>query len=55
MTQSISPNKGWRVTFAGIGINLALGVLYTMSGCRKRDYPQNIFYQQPWWHLNHLQ
>ncbi len=39
---------------------MALGVnllnphlsLYTMSGCRKRDYPQNIFYQQPWWPLN---
>ncbi len=26
--------------------------LYTMSGCRKRDYPQNIFYQQSWWTLN---
>jgi hypothetical protein len=42
------------------GAQLALGVnllnphlsLYTMSGCRKRDYPQNIFYQQPWWPLN---
>ncbi len=42
---------------------LALGVnllnphlsLYTMTGCRKRDYPQNIFYQQPWWpHNRHL-
>ncbi len=31
MTQSISPKKGWRVTFAGTGINLALGVLYTWS------------------------
>lgn len=31
MTHS-SPNKnGWRVTFAGTGINLALGVLYTWS------------------------
>lgn len=28
--------------------------LYTMAGCRKRDFPQNIFYQQPWWELNHL-
>lgn len=26
--------------------------LYSMSGCRKRDYPQNIFYQQEWWPLN---
>ena len=28
--------------------------LYTMTGCRKRDYPQNIFYQQPFWPLNRL-
>jgi hypothetical protein len=26
--------------------------LYTMSGCRKRDYPPNLFYQQPWWGVN---
>ncbi len=26
--------------------------LYTMSGCRKRDFPPNIFYQQPWWSAN---
>jgi nitrate/nitrite transporter NarK len=31
MTHSDSLNKGWRVTFAGTGINLALGVLYTWS------------------------
>jgi len=30
MTQS-GKNKGWRVTFSGIGINLALGILYTWS------------------------
>lgn len=24
-------NPGWKVTFAGTGINLALGVLYTWS------------------------
>ena len=24
-------NRGWTVTFAGLGINLALGVLYTWS------------------------
>jgi MFS transporter, OFA family, oxalate/formate antiporter len=31
--QSLSPNTnyGWRVTFAGMGINLALGILYTWS------------------------
>ncbi len=26
--------------------------LYTMAGCRKRDYPQNMFYQQSWWGRN---
>jgi MFS family permease len=30
MAQAIK-NKGWMVTFAGIGINLALGILYTWS------------------------
>ena len=24
-------NRGWQVTFAGTGINLALGILYTWS------------------------
>jgi len=28
--------------------------LYTMRGLRKRDYPPNIFYQQPWWKYNRL-
>ena len=28
-------NLGWRVTFAGLGINLALGILYTWSVLRK--------------------
>ncbi|MEM3693943.1 MAG: glycosyl hydrolase [Candidatus Bathyarchaeia archaeon] len=28
--------------------------LYTMRGRRKRDYPPNIFYQQPWWPYNHI-
>ena len=26
-----STNKGWQVTMAGLGINLALGVLYAWS------------------------
>src|SRR3974377_1654991 len=30
MSQS-SANKGWQVTMAGLGINLALGVLYAWS------------------------
>ena len=42
------------------GQQMALGVnllnphlsLYTMAGVRKRDYPQNLFYQQPWWPRN---
>ena len=28
--------------------------LFTMRGCRKRDYPPNLFYQQPWWPLNRV-
>ncbi|MCK5734505.1 MAG: hypothetical protein KAI38_09980, partial [Candidatus Latescibacteria bacterium] len=29
--------------------------LYTMRGARKRDYPPNIFHQQPWWkHNRHI-
>ena len=28
-------NLGWRVTFAGLGINLALGILYTWSVIKK--------------------
>ncbi len=37
-----------------LGVNLLNPhlALYTMAGCRKRDYPQNLFYQQPWWPLN---
>lgn len=34
-------NKGWRVTLAGLGINLALGVLYTWSmfkGAIEKDF-----------------
>jgi len=31
MSHSTSSIKGWRVAFAGVGINLALGVLYTWS------------------------
>jgi MFS transporter, OFA family, oxalate/formate antiporter len=30
-TVAQTPNRGWTVTFAGTGINLALGVLYTWS------------------------
>ena len=30
-SQETIENHGWRVTFAGMGINLALGILYTWS------------------------
>jgi OFA family oxalate/formate antiporter-like MFS transporter len=42
MTEEIATTKpdvehhGWRVTFAGMGINLALGILYTWSVISKR-------------------
>lgn len=40
----------------GLGVNLLNPhlALYTMAGCRKRDYPPNLFYQQPWWELNRV-
>ena len=34
--QTAVENHGWRVTFAGMGINLALGILYTWSVISKR-------------------
>ena len=36
---------------AALGINFINEhlSLYSMRGERKRDYPPNIFYQQPWW------
>lgn len=36
LSQSSTENHGWRVTFAGMGINLALGILYTWSVISKR-------------------
>jgi OFA family oxalate/formate antiporter-like MFS transporter len=41
LTPGPSPYKGWMVTFAGMGINLALGVLYTWSmfkGAIEKDF-----------------
>ena len=38
----------------GVNLNNPHLSLYTMRGARKRDYPPNIFYQQPWWPENHL-
>lgn len=28
--------------------------LYSMRGVRKRDFPPNLYYQQPWWEYNHI-
>jgi len=36
----------------GINLNTPHLALYSMRGERKRDYPQNLFYQQPWWPEN---
>lgn len=38
-----------------LGVNFLVPhlLLYTMAGERKRDYPCNLWYQQPWWPLNH--
>jgi len=38
----------------GINLNNPHLSLYSMRGERKRDYPQNLFYQQPWWPDNRL-
>jgi hypothetical protein len=38
----------------GVTLNNPHLSLYSMRGERKRDYPQNLFYQQPWWPENHL-
>ena len=35
MTEMVVKNKGWTVTFAGMGVNLALGVLYSWSVIKK--------------------
>jgi hypothetical protein len=38
----------------GITLNNPHLSLYSMRGERKRDFPQNVFYQQPWWPENNL-
>jgi OFA family oxalate/formate antiporter-like MFS transporter len=40
MAVSAVKNRGWVVTFAGMGINLALGVLYTWSVIKKAIPPE---------------
>ena len=36
LQDELNENPGWRVAFAGMGINLALGILYTWSVISKR-------------------
>jgi hypothetical protein len=38
----------------GITLNNPHISLYSMRGERKRDYPANLFFQQPWWPENNL-
>ena len=38
----------------GVTLNNPHLSLYSMRGERKRDFPQVIFYQQPWWPENRL-
>ena len=38
----------------GVNLNNPHLSLYSMRGERKRDFPQNLFYQQPWWSENRL-
>jgi len=39
-----------------LGVNLYCPHLwlYSMAGCRKRDYPPTLSYQQPWWEYNSI-
>ncbi len=53
--------SGWNVSFEDLkwigewqsvqGVNLPCQhlELYSAKGCRKRDYPPSLYYQQPWW------
>ena len=53
--------SGWNVDFEALkwigewqyvqGVDLPCQhlELYSAKGCRKRDYPPSLFYQQPWW------
>ncbi|MFH1226940.1 MAG: glycosyl hydrolase, partial [Planctomycetota bacterium] len=57
---------GWDFTFEGqkwvgdwqyaLGVNLRCQhlALYTLRGCRKRDYPPSFNYQNTWWKYNNL-
>ncbi|MDC7239925.1 MAG: glycosyl hydrolase [Spirochaetales bacterium] len=57
---------GWDFSFAGqkrlgdwqfvMGVNKRCQhlSLYSISGCRKRDYPPAFNYQTPWWPYNHV-
>jgi hypothetical protein len=55
---------GWELSFEGqkwvgdwqyaLGVNFRCQhlTLYTLRGCRKRDYPPSFNYQNTWWNLN---
>lgn len=53
--------SGWNVSFwelkwiaewqyvLGVDLMCQHVELYSSKGCRKRDYPPSLYYQQPWW------
>lgn len=57
---------GWDFTFEGrkwlgdwqyvLGVNLLTHhlALYSLKGCRKRDYPPSFNYNTNWWNYNHV-
>jgi hypothetical protein len=57
---------GWEFTFEGqkwvgdwqfaLGVNLRCQhlALYSIRGCRKRDYPPSFNYNTSWWNKNHV-
>ncbi|OAS18029.1 hypothetical protein A8708_28900 [Paenibacillus oryzisoli] len=57
---------GWELTFEGrkwmgdwqfvLGINYLTHhlALYSLKGCRKRDYPPSFNYNTNWWEYNHI-
>ncbi len=58
--------SGWNLTFESqkligdwqyvLGVNLLNQhlALYSMKGCRKRDHPPSLYYQQPWWKYHNV-
>ncbi|MZQ85549.1 hypothetical protein GQF01_25855 [Paenibacillus sp. 5J-6] len=66
VTTEIYGVTGWELTFEGrkwigdwqfvLGVNLMIHhvSLYTLRGCRKRDYPPSFNYNVNWWPHNHV-